>query len=491
MMNEDKNYEYENGAEQPMTDSADNTAAETENFIEPTVNDTQSAVTEETAEKGGPAEFEANMDNNGNEQKPFDYPFKNKKPPYVEINGKNTETGTSAGIKIFCGLLAVCILAGVCLVGGYFLGRGSNKAVNKTSISTVVKNKPTKSNAKSSAEVFEEVNKSVVFITVYNEKNAQSRGVASGVIYSSDGYILTCDHIYSQISSPKFSITLYDGSVYDAKFIAGDTRSDLAVLKINAKNLTAATFGNSNENVVGETAYAVGYPCGFSDGASITSGIISANNRRISSSTTSYSTTFTQIDSPINPGNSGGALANCYGQIIGITSSKIAGSEYEGVGFAIPSVNATSIADSLIKNGYVKGRPKLGITYTMIDTVSSKLTGMPTGLCLSEISTDSGLYGKNIAKGSIITYVNGTKITDSSVILDIIDNSKAGDEVTVTVYDTTTKDSKDYKVKLIEDKGSSSFTEESSANSSSDDGNGIFGNGNNKNNDDKNGTLPF
>lgn len=442
-----------------------------------------------------PSEYEVNSDVNNagvnSNFEPFDYnKTVEKKPPYVNIEKQaNSETTSTLGIKIFSGILALCIVAGICLVGGYFLGKGGNKSIYKTDISTAIKNKPVKADAKNAAEIFKSVNKSIVFIKVYNEKNTQNTGVASGVIYSKDGYIITCDHIYSSVSSPKFKVTLYDGKEYDAKYVAGDARSDLAVLKIDANDLVVAEFGNSDENVVGEEVYAVGYACGFADGASITTGIISANNRRVTSTTTSYSTKFTQIDSAINPGNSGGALVNAYGQVIGITSSKISGTVYEGVGFSIPSVSTTSIADSLIKNGYVKGRPKLGITYTTIDSIVSKQTGMPTGLCIAEISSDSELYGKNIPKGSIITHLNGEKITNSNIVLDAIDNSRAGDSLSITIYNSESKASKDYTVKLIEDKGSSSYTEKSLPEDNKNDGNNIFGEFDSTPNEDNN--LPF
>lgn len=435
-----------------------------------------------------PQEYEGNFNNvNSNEDfKPFEYQEPaTPKPPYINIENTpiKEETKTSVGIKIFAGILTLCIVAGICLVGGYFLGR-NKKSINKTDISTVIEEKPVNKDSKNAAEIYDEVKKSVVYITVYSDSNTTSMGSASGVVYTKDGYILTCDHIYSDVVSPKFKVTLYDGTQYDAKFVAGDTRSDLAVLKVDATDLTPAAFGNSNENIVGENAYAVGYSCGFEDGSSITSGIISANDRRITSGKSSYSTTLIQIDTPINPGNSGGALVNSYAQVIGITSSKLSGSIYEGVGFAIPSVSATSIADSLIKNGYVKGRPKLGITYTVINSITSEKTGVPTGLCIAEISSDSELYGKEIAKGSIITHINGEKIINSRIILDFIDKSRAGDSLTVTIYDTEKKNSKDYTVKLIEDKGSSSYTEQDKQ---TDYSNGLFGN----DESDQGNNLPF
>lgn len=415
-------------------------------------------------------------------------PVAKKTPHIVTDDVKKSHSGTSLGIKIFCGLLTLCIVAGVCLTGGYLLGKQNTTVVGNKKISTSIKSKPVKEDVKSSAEVFQDIDKSVVYITVYSESGSKTATSASGVIYSSDGYIVTCDHIYADFASPKFRVTFSDGSEYSAKYVAGDARSDLAVLKIDAKGLSVPEFGNSDENVVGETAYAVGYACGFSDGASLTSGIISANNRRISSATTQYSSKLTQIDTPINPGNSGGALVNAYSQVIGITTSKLSGSDYEGVGFAVPSVNVTEIVDSLIKNGYVKGRAKLGITYTAVDSISAEQTGMPTGLSIVEISTDSELYGKGIKTGSIITEVNGEKIISSTTILDIIDSSTSGDEITLKIYDTNTKETGEYTIKLIEDKGTSSYnTTEKSSEEFFNDGN-IFDEDNDSSSE---GTLPF
>ncbi len=361
------------------------------------------------------------------------------------------DPGVKRGTKIFAIILAVLMLCVLCLAGGFVFGKnfGNSKAPKTAGLAS-------KSDSKEEdiQTVYNNTVSSVVSIKVYNDKNAT---IASGVIYTSDGYVVTNDHIYSKIASPKFIVRLYDGTEYDAEYIAGDTRSDLAVLKIKATGLKAATFGNSEELQIGETVAAVGYPgVSLNTTPSFTKGIVSSLNSR-ASTTTSYSTKFIQTDAAINPGSSGGALVNTYSQVVGITSAKLAEDNVEGIGFAIPSTTVKNVVDLLISDGYVKGRAKLGITYTVIDKIKSELKDLPVGLYVASISSDSTLSKHGIKEGDIITHVNDKEITDSSIMLDIIENSKAGDTLALTVYSDETKTSSVYNVQLIEDKGSSSY----------------------------------
>ena len=143
--------------------------------------------------------------------------------------------------------------------------------------------------------------------------------------------------------------------------------------------------------------------------------------------------------------------------MVGITSAKLAEDNVEGIGFAIPSTTVKNVVDLLISDGYVKGRAKLGITYTVIDKMKSELKDLPVGLYVASISSDSTLSKLGIKEGDIITHVNDKEITDSSIMLDTIENSKAGDTLALTVYSDETKTSSVYNVQLIEDKGSSSY----------------------------------
>lgn len=359
----------------------------------------------------------------------------------------------SKGIKIFAIIMAAIILVtGSCLTG-YLLGTNKIKGgSNYTETTLNLTAKPADTDEYSAAQVYEMVNKSIVGITVYGADGTVS--TASGVVYTEDGYIITNDHIYSEIAGAKFRVRFYDGNEYPAVFVAGDTRSDLAVIKIDGNGFTPATFGNSNEIVIGENVVAVGRPNQIEDN-SITEGIISLKDRRVST-TSNYSMKMIQTSTPINPGNSGGALVNMYGQVIGITSSKIAGNVYEGIGFAIPTTTTKWVVESLIAYGCVNDRARLGITYQTINEITKEIGNYKTtGILVVSITEDSDLYGK-ISEGDMITEVNGKPIVSDSVILDAIEESKPDDTLDFTVY-TSSGSTKKIKAKLLPDTGSSSY----------------------------------
>lgn len=373
-------------------------------------------------------------------------------------------SGTSRGMKVFAVIIALMVLISACVTGGYFLGRSSSGMSGAPTVDLA--KKPAAENAKTTSQVYAEVNPGVVGIYVYNDEKIGS--TASGVIYSEDGYIITNDHIYEGTTLPQFKVYTSDGKAYSAEYVAGDTRSDLAVLKIkDATGFTPVTLGNSDELSVGETVIAIGRPNGASKASTASEGIVSVTSTRVST-TSSYTSKLIQTDSAINPGSSGGALCNVYGQVIGITSAKLVGSEYEGVGYAIPTVTVKKIVDSLIENKTVKGRAKLGISYLEINELTAEMSGIPCGLQIAEIDKASDLYGKSVSVGDIITHINGTEITGAELVLDIIENSTAGDTITLTVYSSTKKTSFDVSVKLLEDPGSSSYTTEETISSDSD-----------------------
>ncbi|MBQ9965740.1 MAG: trypsin-like peptidase domain-containing protein [Clostridia bacterium] len=376
----------------------------------------------------------------------------------------------SKGLKIFALILALLIaLSGVGL-GGYFVGKNSTVTGNTKRAEVNLASKPTKTDEYTEAQIYEMINKSIVGIYIYNSDGKLSQ--ASGVVYSKDGYIVTNDHIYSEIPAAKFKIYTSDGKEYDAKYVAGDTISDLAVLKVDNAKLSPATFGNSNELFHGEHVVAIGRPNDATDDSSITSGIVSAVHRRVQT-TSSYSANLIQTDSAINPGSSGGALANMYGQVIGITSSKLAGVEYDAIGYAIPTVTVKRIVEELIRDGKVTSRAKLGISYQAIDSVAAEINNFDhVGLYVAEVSEDSALYGK-VKASDVITHVNGIEIINDTIILDVIEESRAGDTITVTVVTQNNK-TNDYSVVLSPNVGESSYTTESIK---SEDNNGSSGGG--------------
>ncbi|MBR2042766.1 MAG: trypsin-like peptidase domain-containing protein, partial [Clostridia bacterium] len=437
-----------NQNEQIISDAEENTASA---FDENNIGDTESK--EDTVAEG----FNVSEEGHTAEAPVFVDPYVQQTQKIEDFKPVNYSSvkkrkPVAAGIKIFALLMAAVILVtGSCLTG-YLIGISRNTGLKNNFQDTNLNltAKPADTDEFTAAQVYDMLNKSVVGITVYGSDGKAS--TASGVVYTENGYIITNDHIYDTIAGAKFIIRTYDGVEYPAVFVAGDSRSDLAVLKIEASGFVPAVFGNDKELVIGENVVAIGRPNNIEEN-SITEGIISLKDRRVST-TTSYSMKMIQTSTPINPGNSGGALVNMYGQVIGITSSKIAGEEYEGIGFAIPSSTTKRVIESLIKNGYVSDRARLGVSYQVINTVKMEVEKYPsTGILIATVDNDSDLYGK-INVGDLITEVGGIKITSDSVILDAIENSKPGDVLSFTVY-TATGSYKTVSGKLLPDTGSS------------------------------------
>lgn len=364
---------------------------------------------------------------------------------------------SAKGLRIFCIILAAVIALSCTAVSGYFYGKYSAMTGVTTPDKIILEDRPESGATLSSAEIYKNVSPCVVGIYVYSVVDSELVvSSASGVVYSADGYIITNDHIYSDFPSAKFKIFTHDLKEYDAVYVAGDTRSDLAILKITDKvNLTPAVFGNSDEVITGESVCAIGCPNGYSDTSTITRGIVSDPAVR-KSITSNYSSNFIQTDTAINPGNSGGALVNMFGQVIGITSSKIAGTAIEGVGFAIPTTIVKRISDSLIQHGKVVDRAMLGITYTFHNSVSADTLGFDSaGLLVMSVGETSDLYGK-IAPGDYITHINDVRITDDDIILDVIDRCSPDTTITLTVVNIS-GDSFIVSAKLVEADWSTSY----------------------------------
>lgn len=287
----------------------------------------------------------------------------------------------------------------------------------------------------------------------------------SGVVYKKSGntaYIVTNNHVVS--GSSALRVVTSSGKQLQAKLVGKDSVTDLAVLKVNGADLkTVASFGNSDNVKVGETALAIGSPLGSQYATSLTEGIISAKKRTIettnSSGTQTGNATVIQTDAAINPGNSGGALINVGGQVVGITSSKIAsdaeGTSVEGMGFAIPSNEVVNIINQLVKKGKVV-RPALGITYVDLANVSSaqqksilKLpSSVENGVVVMSASAGSPAKKAGLAKYDVITALGGHQISDQSTLRDILYKYKLNDTVSVTYYHNGKK--KTGNIKLTE-----------------------------------------
>lgn len=311
-------------------------------------------------------------------------------------------------------------------------------------------------------DIAKKVRPSVVGVVTYSRQTAfQASGQGSGIIMSDDGYIVTNAHVVDGADSIR--VVLNNDEEYTARLIGSDTKTDLAVVKINAKNLTKATFGNSSQVEVGETVVAIGNPGGLEFAGSVTQGIVSAVDRNVSGlSNSGYSLKCIQTDAAINPGNSGGALVNLYGQVIGINSSKIAATEYEGIGFSIPINEAKPIIDNLMSNGYVKDRVKIGITFQEIDESLARLNEIPSGLYVVDVDRTLDVYKKGVQKGDIITKIDGKAVSDSESVTNILKKKKPGQTVKLTIYRQTVTGkatTTEVDVILAEDKGSATTSD--------------------------------
>ena len=309
------------------------------------------------------------------------------------------------------------------------------------------------------AQVAAKVRPSIVSVVTVDNLSymSQNSGEGSGIIIGSDGYIVTNSHVIGDSSKYDVSVITSDGTTYTAKVVGYDMRSDLAVLKIDATGLPECELGDSSQLVLGDYVVAIGNPGGRQFAGSVTLGIVSGVDRIIDTDDTESTSAmrYIQTDAAINPGNSGGALVNMYGQVIGINTSKISATGYEGMGFAIPSSTVKEIVSDLIQYGYVEGRVKLGITCTELSSAYES-QGIPAGLQIYDVSSESDMNGK-AQRYDIITHCDGKRITALSQLQDILAEKKPGDTVTLTIYrpaTTTSPSSKfDITVTLLKDTG--------------------------------------
>ena len=227
------------------------------------------------------------------------------------------------------------------------------------------------------------------------------------------------------------------GDECTAKLIGADTKSDLAVLKIDKAGLTAATLGDSDTVEVGELAVAIGNPLGQEFAGTVTAGVVSAVNRTMTVDNKVYN--LIQTDAAINPGNSGGALVNKYGQVIGINTIKLSTTDVEGIGFAIAISEAKPIIDNLMNNGYVPGRPLVGIT----------VTENKNGLSVYSVVPGSGAASAGIQQGDLIVKADGNVLNTSAKLNEIRDTKSPGEYITLTII--RNGELKDVKVLLGED----------------------------------------
>lgn len=256
-------------------------------------------------------------------------------------------------------------------------------------------------------------------------------GEGSGIIFSKDGYIVTNQHVVDGATNIK--VVTHDGVSYEAELVGEDTQTDLAVLKITTdEELTPAEFGSSEDLQVTDTVMAIGNPGGIQFNSSVTMGYVSALNRQITNSETGFSMNCIQTDAAINPGNSGGALVDMNGHVVGINSSKIVATGYEGLGFAIPSDIVQPIVSDLIEFGYVKDRAALGISAQYIDRITAMWNGLTPGCYVWEVNSENAQKA-GLQKGDVIVSIDETSITSQTTVTAYLATKKPGDTVTLTV----------------------------------------------------------
>lgn len=357
----------------------------------------------------------------------------------------------NSGLVVLAVICAVAVVASVVFLG---LGLTADKSgsssmdtsdansdasevVNKDTPSLEISDWDDNDGGLSNKEIVNRNFNATVVITTYTrstsfnfgESELAEAGGASGIIMSKDGYIITNWHCVINENTGKafdrVDVTTYDGTVYEnAKIIGSDESTDLAVIKIDAKDLTVAQFGDSSTLAVGDRVVALGNAAGLSWTA--TFGYVSGLARDVYDDT-GYALKCLQVDAAINPGNSGGPLLNNQGLVVGINSAKIAATGYEGLGFSIPMNEAKTVLDALLKHGYVKGRVALGV---MGQTVSS---GMYNGFLITSIEGGSCFEGTNVAAGDLIVAVDDVDVTNYGELRAELAKHKVGDRVTITL----------------------------------------------------------
>lgn len=387
-------------------------------------------------------------------------------------------------------ILSCAVISAACGFGGAILAQNSSRTgkttvqqSNRTAATVNVK-KVDGQTLMSPAEVYASTVNSVVSIncsavsTNIFGQQTESASSGSGFIYTADGYIVTNQHVVANASS--INVTLYNGDTYPATLVGSDSDYDVAVLKIDAKDLPAVTLGSSTDVNVGDTVMAIGNPLGELT-FSMSQGIVSCVNRAINVEGTPFN--MIQVDASINPGNSGGPLMNLYGEVVGIVSAKYssyADTTVEGLGFAIPINDVQSIISDIMENGSVTDKAYMAITAgTMTQQMAAQYKINATEGVFVYSVEDGGAGDKaGLKLGDVITKLNDTQITSMEDLSAAKKNFKAGDTVTLTVLrdgqEITTQLTFDAQPQTTDDTTDSS---QSSGNGYNNDNNGYNGNG--------------
>ena len=290
-------------------------------------------------------------------------------------------------------------------------------------------------------EIYEKSIGSVVSISCAGRGSAST---GTGVVMTSSGYLVTNAHVVEGAGA--VDVLLTDDRVFSATIIGSDEISDLAVLQVEAEDLIPARFGDSTQLRIGDTVAAIGDPLGVKYRGTYTDGIVSAINRDVDMD--GRTMTLIQTNAALNSGNSGGPLINCYGQVIGINTMKIGAftdsAGVEGIGFAIPSATVKDIVDQLITQGYVSGRPTLGIEGEMLSTFYQHYYRLPSGLYITDVDPGSDAYTKGIEAGDMLLSVENHRISTMEQLKSVLFDREVGQTVEAVIY----RGGRQYRVEL-------------------------------------------
>ena len=362
--------------------------------------------------------------------------------------------GKSIVLPFFSGVVGCALVIGTCFgipsIREHIINTGSSTSSSTSNASGTVNQISLNNYSDTAVYAANKILPSIVGIKIeYNvtskipvfgtQSQSTATATGSGIIISEDGYILTNNHVvssgesesYFQVSeAAKVSVTLFnDTTEYEAKIVGTDEQTDLAVVKIDKKDLPKAEFADSDSIKVGEFAMAVGNPLGLQ--SSITCGVVSAVNREITD-TDGKKYTLIQTDAAINSGNSGGALVNSEGKVIGVNTLKLSGEDIEGMGFAIPINSTTDITSQLIQYSKVK-RPYIGITGMDLDEKLAKENHLVEGIYVKSIDDFSAAEKAGLKPGDVIIEVDGKKIKTMDELTEIKNSHKIGDEIKIKV----------------------------------------------------------
>lgn len=378
--------------------------------------------------------------------------------PQGESARKKTEKKSSGAFRRFLAAMLVIALCGVAGFSGATIANRNAASRNHSGTSNVnITGDVTSVNAASA--ISEKVMPSVVGIstvaqsqrqTIFGLQRGMVQGIGTGIIVSEDGYILTNSHVINDGNTEQITVDLYDGTEYSGKVLWNDSSLDLAIVKIEASNLTAAELGDSDEIHIGDYALAIGNPLGLNYERSVTSGIISGLNRAITTQDESTGKTnnmdgLIQTDAAINSGNSGGPLINSSGQVIGITTAKASSSE--GLGFAIPINTTTPIIKQIREKGSYE-QTYIGISGVDLSTITENYAtdfDAKSGVYIMQIYTSSPAAEAGLKEGDIITEIDGKAIDGMSALKSRMINYTPGDEVELTVERNKAQE----KIKLV------------------------------------------